>query len=373
MMKKLLMIAACAALLAMQAAAKGKTVECVPGREAASVRALQKEAKMRPDSSEALITLGHCRFLAGDVLGAKADLREAARLDALDTSKKSRLLSAILLLHGANIIGARVDLDRAKERDLAAARFKGLAGQRGPEAETERTGLAAWLKDNPEMSAAKRREALEEITRGRGFAQLVVDALPDNPDGHDTLSSIDSWLNSKDEALVSANRAVELAPASFFIRLQRAGILAQLGRDKEALADYDAAYPLADESWRRLVYTSRWPLLKNLGLDARLKDDLNEMIKERPLEPEAYTARADVHAREKNWAAAAEDWLEGRRLWAARYDQLNSRRADDQDVTRIAKQMSLAETVGMDPLLAATMLVEGYMIVEPPSPPKPKH
>ncbi|UPT72426.1 MAG: hypothetical protein M0D55_10555 [Elusimicrobiota bacterium] len=97
-------------------------------------------------------------------------------------------------------------------------------------------------------------------------------------------------------------------------------------------------------------------------LDA-FKSALDSAIAAEPLEPEAYLVRSRYYIRVKNWPLAAEDWLEGRRLWISKYHGALGMRAPDRAVDIIARVMGAADEVGLDPDYAATKALDTLILV----------
>lgn len=158
----------------------------------------------------------------------------------------------------------------------------------------------------PDQSAIPQREPVQSGDSGRGG--------PDSAGNSAATAAIEQAValiqqQQYQSAVEKLNEAIELDAESAEAYFQRAGILADAGRDADALADYDKALTLQPEETRFLNMKGLFLLTRQKYDDAEAT--FTEAIRIDPAFAKAYNNRGLVELARNNFEVAARDFQKG--------------------------------------------------------------
>jgi tetratricopeptide (TPR) repeat protein len=166
--------------------------------------------------------------------------------------------------------------------------FGGVAGTVGA-ISPHWIGLLSSYFESPQQTRDRiTQERQQEIDR-------ATEALRRNPNDVDAYlkrAQVNAWLGKDKEALADYDRVVSLRPDDISSRLNRASFRARLEDHKGAIEDYD--YVLRLEPQNRQTYYSRAHLRNEIGDYRGAFDDYNTIIRFHPKDSWAYVERGYV-------------------------------------------------------------------------------
>jgi hypothetical protein len=181
------LLAACASLPRPRLPTAGLAGPLCPEDDAkGSVARIQAATPSPEHRGENAVSLALCRYLAGDVNGAKAGLQAAEGLPR-DNNGEAPLRAALALAeHRAALAKATLDQDADRLRNQSDARAM-ASTFRGSDA-------ARHLDPEAPLTAAQKAEQLTRLRASLAFVRFVADAKPAYLPAQETLNEVEDLM-----------------------------------------------------------------------------------------------------------------------------------------------------------------------------------
>lgn len=238
-------------------------------RQAESV--LREVLRAAPGHVPALRMLTEAYLRTGDLAGAQALADEAARGQAGE-AVSSQLKATVQLAR--RDFGSGVSYFK-RAFELAPTDPQALAGVvRSYRMAGKPNDAIAFLQTVPaghpryQLARVMEGELLAQggnVATGVQKLQEAIQVAPTEPQAHQALIRVQAAAGKPQEALAAADRALQLAPKDFGLRLTRAGLLERLGRVDEAITAYEAL--LAERPTAMVVANNLAALLADFRSD----------------------------------------------------------------------------------------------------------
>ena len=211
---------------------------------------LRTAVNMDPNQAKIQAELGRLELAKGDLQSAQKRLQSAVDLQPELVEARGNL--AMLYAQKGDLTSAEKLLRQTVEDD---SNYKEghlnlglILAQQNRKSDAERElekAVALAPKDPATLTTVGKAEVkMGKVAEGIGFLRQVADLVPDSAATHLDLALALSSTYNLPTALVEAGEAVRLAPRSAVAHFYRGRILYDLGRNKEALPEFETTCQL---------------------------------------------------------------------------------------------------------------------------------